>query len=52
MLHIAMDRKLLKRIDDYRFEHRFVSRSAAIVWLLEWALSQKPKPPNGKGQAT
>lgn len=50
LLHIALDPELIRRIDDYRFTHRFVSRTATIVWLLEWALSQNPKPPNGNGQ--
>jgi hypothetical protein len=35
---------LLKKLDDYRFKHRFPSRAAAIKWLLEWALKQNPKP--------
>jgi hypothetical protein len=35
---------LLKRIDDFRFKHRFESRAAAIKWLLDWALAQKPTP--------
>lgn len=50
LLHIALEPELIRRIDDYRFQHRFVSRTATIVWLLEWALRQNPKPPDGKSQ--
>jgi len=28
----------LKRLDDFRFKHRFVSRTKAVRWLLDWAL--------------
>jgi hypothetical protein len=43
-LHFLIDPELLKRVDDFRFKNRFDSRAAAIKWLLEWALDQKPKP--------
>ncbi len=43
-LHFVLDEALLKRLDDYRFTHRFTSRAAAIKWLLEWSLKQNPKP--------
>jgi hypothetical protein len=43
-LSFVVDPDLLKRIDDWRFKHRFPTRAAAIKWLLEWALSQKPAP--------
>jgi hypothetical protein len=43
-LHFVLDSDLLKRVDDFRFKYRFTSRAAAIKWLLEWALDQKPKP--------
>jgi hypothetical protein len=33
---------LIKRLDD-RFKRRFVSRAAAIKWLLNFALKQNPK---------
>jgi metal-responsive CopG/Arc/MetJ family transcriptional regulator len=36
---------LLKKIDDYRFEQRFASRTEAIEWLLDVALKQNPKRP-------
>jgi hypothetical protein len=34
---------LLKRIDDFRFDNRFESRSEAIRWLLDFALKKKPR---------
>jgi hypothetical protein len=44
LLNFLVDADLLKRIDDFRFKHRFDSRAAAIKWLLDWALGQKPTP--------
>jgi hypothetical protein len=44
ILNFVIDLELLKRVDDFRFKHRFKSRAAAIKWLLDWALSQKPVP--------
>lgn len=43
-MHFVIDPALLKRIDDFRFKHRFTTRAAAIKWLLAWALKQKPAP--------
>lgn len=40
--HILFETELLNRVDDFRFKHRFESRAAAIKWLLDWALKQKP----------
>jgi hypothetical protein len=45
-LSFVIESDFLKRIDDFRFKHRFESRAAAIKWLLDWALSQKPTPKN------
>ncbi len=45
LINFVIDRDLLKRIDDFRFAHRFASRAAAIKWLLVYALDQNPKPP-------
>lgn len=42
-LNFVVDPNLLKRIDDFRFKNRFATRAAAIKWLLEWSLDQKPK---------
>lgn len=44
LLHILLPVELIERIDDFRFKHRFPSQAAAVRWLLEWALSQSPKP--------
>lgn len=44
MVHMRIEPKLLNRLDDFRFRHRFESRSEAARWLLDWALDQKPKP--------
>lgn len=42
-LSFVIEEELLKMIDDFQFENRFKTRSAAIKWLLQWALSQNPK---------
>ena len=39
-VNLPFDAVQLKRIDDFRFKHRFPSRTAAIKWLLDWALTQ------------
>jgi hypothetical protein len=39
---------VLKKLDDFRFKHRFESRTDAIKWLLDWALNQKPVPKGDK----
>jgi len=44
LLNFVIDPQLLKRVDDFRFKHRFSTRAAAIKWLIDWALSQKPVP--------
>lgn len=41
-LHFLIPDDLLERIESFRFKHKFMSRSAAIIWLIEWALKQKP----------
>lgn len=43
-LAFVVENDLLKRLDDFRFKHRFESRAAAIKWLLQFALDQKPNP--------
>lgn len=48
LLNFLIEPELLKRLDDFRFKHRFDSRAAAIKWLLAWALDQKPAPPKGE----
>jgi hypothetical protein len=34
---------LLGAVDEFRFKNKFTSRAQAILWLLEFALKQKPK---------
>lgn len=48
LLNFVIEPKLLERVDDFRFKHRFPTRAAAIKWLLDWALSQKPAPEKGE----
>lgn len=43
-LHLRLKNELVERIDDFRFNHRFETRTEAIRWLLEFALNQNPKP--------
>ena len=43
-LHFNVDEDLLKKLDDFRFKHRFESRAAAIRWLVEAALKAKLTP--------
>jgi metal-responsive CopG/Arc/MetJ family transcriptional regulator len=43
-VNVLFEEKLLSRVDDFRFKNRFASRTEAIRWLLDWALSQKPAP--------
>lgn len=48
---LVMDEKLLELIDDYRFENRYPSRSAATIDLLCKGLEQigkEPKPEKDK----
>jgi hypothetical protein len=46
LLNFVIDPELLKRVDDFRYKQRFPTRAAAIKWLLDWALDQKPTPKN------
>jgi hypothetical protein len=46
LVHILIDQPLLKRLDDFRFTHRFESRSEAARWLMTWALEKGAKPGN------
>jgi len=43
LLHILIPQKLLKRIDDFRFKHRYESRAEAVRYLLSWALDKHDK---------
>jgi len=41
-LNFVIDEELLERLDNFRFDNHFSSRAAAIKWLLDWSLRQKP----------
>ena len=43
ILNFAVDKNLLERLDDFRFENRINSRSEAIRRLLKEALKKYPK---------
>ena len=43
-IHVLLDEILLRQLEDYRFAHRFQSRTDAIRWLLEWSLGRNPEP--------
>ena len=51
---VIVDEELLKRIDDFRFENRFPSRSAATLELIRLGMEalekqqKKAKSSNGK----
>ena len=40
---VIVDEELLKRIDDFRFENRYPSRSAATIELIRLGLEQLEK---------
>ena len=41
---LRLEKDLFKKVEDFRFNNRFESRTEAIRWLLEFALKQNPKP--------
>ena len=47
---LRMTDEQLKRLDDFRFEHRFFNRSETVRWLLDWALQHNPKPPKTQAE--
>jgi metal-responsive CopG/Arc/MetJ family transcriptional regulator len=44
MIHMRVAQRLLKKLDDFRFKHRFKSRSEAVRWLMKTALDAKLTP--------
>lgn len=48
ILNFVVDPELLKKLDDFRFKYRFVTRAAAVKWLLEAALAAKLAPAKGE----
>jgi hypothetical protein len=49
---VRMNRKLVERIDDFRFERRLPSRAAAIRRLIEDGLKANGFGPDGAAEAT
>jgi metal-responsive CopG/Arc/MetJ family transcriptional regulator len=47
-VNVLFDEPLLKRVDDFRFKHRFPSRTEAIRWMLEAAMKAKLAPKEGE----
>ncbi len=43
-LHIPISKELMEKIDNYRFDKRFSTKSDAVRFLLEYAIKQNPKP--------
>ena len=44
MVNMLYEGEMLKRVDDFRFAHRFKSRTKAIRWLVQAALDNKLAP--------
>jgi hypothetical protein len=51
LLNFIVEKDLLERVDDFRFQNRFATRAGAIKWLLDWAIRQAPSPPAPRRQA-
>ncbi|MBD5161350.1 MAG: hypothetical protein HDT14_04920 [Oscillibacter sp.] len=49
---VIVDAELLKRIDDFRFENRYSSRSAATLELIRLGLEQLEKTQTAETKAT
>lgn len=47
-LNFIVEPELLKKVDDFRYKHRFPTRAAAIKWLLDAALKAKLAPKEGE----
>ena len=41
---LRLDARMMKRIEDFRFEHRMFDRTKTIRYLLNWALNNFDKP--------
>jgi len=44
ILNFVLEPVLLRRIEDFRFRRRFATRSAAVKFLIDYALRQNPNP--------
>ena len=51
LLNFIVEKDLLNRLDDFRFQNRFATRSGAIKWLLNWALVKNPSVVESPPQA-
>lgn len=45
LVHLAMDPERIQRIDDFRYAHRFPTRSAAIMYLIDAGLDAEMSSP-------
>ncbi len=43
-LNLLLPGALVKDIEQYRFKHKFDTRSEAMRFLMSWALEQDPSP--------
>jgi hypothetical protein len=48
-ISLLLEESVLAEIDDFRFENRFESRTAALRWLIRAALDRKLTPKGKKG---
>lgn len=48
VINFVIEEDFLKRVDDFRYRHRFPTRAAAIKWLLDAALKAKLAPEKGE----
>jgi hypothetical protein len=44
MVHLRLEETLIRQLEDFRFRHRFPTRTAAVKWLLRAALQRKLAP--------
>jgi hypothetical protein len=44
ILNFVIETDLLRRVDDFRYKHRFPTRAAAVKWMLKAALDAKLQP--------
>ena len=43
LIHFVVEPDFIERVDEFRYKNHFPTRAAAIKWLIEFALKQKPK---------
>jgi hypothetical protein len=51
MITFVMEEDLLQRVEDFRYQHRYPSRAAAMKALMNWALEHYPAEPPPKKKA-